>query len=310
VGKNLSRRSGPFCRLGASYIRRQTKRLEREARATARGQEEGIHDARVSSRRLREALKIFGDCFSAKRVRRWRRKCRRLGRRLGPARDAQVQKFWLEQALARTSNAPHRAAIGRLIRQVEKDFQAAMPHVLQAVEKLQADDLVEEMRQAARRLLKKDRKPASAAVRRRARREVLSRLADLLAAAVSLEDEADVPGHHQMRIRAKRLRYALEMFRPAYGRPLDAIIARAKKLQTLLGDLHDGDVWVGLLRGFLNPEPSGGRAGPSRANRAAIKALIAAQQQRNGELFSALVSYWRELDQRAVWPRLRKLLAK
>jgi CHAD domain-containing protein len=47
-----------------------------------------------------------------------------------------------------------------------------------------------------------------------------------------------------MRIAAKRLRYAIELFQQCWGRPIATFAKRTALLQTALGDLHDCDVWI------------------------------------------------------------------
>jgi CHAD domain-containing protein len=44
---------------------------------------------------------------------------------------------------------------------------------------------------------------------------------------------------HQYRILAKKFRYALELFQPAFGAVAREWLNRLKKVQTLLGDIHD-----------------------------------------------------------------------
>jgi CHAD domain-containing protein len=64
---------------------------ERDVRAT--------HDMRVALRRLRTALATFGDCFDERAVRTQARVLRRLARRLGQVRDADVHLAELRSAL-------------------------------------------------------------------------------------------------------------------------------------------------------------------------------------------------------------------
>ena len=74
--------------LAAQYIRRQAKQLAEQFDGI-RGAEdvEFIHRARVASRRLRAALKMFSDCFDAKKMKRWRKQIRGITEGLGEARD-------------------------------------------------------------------------------------------------------------------------------------------------------------------------------------------------------------------------------
>ena len=85
-------------------------------------------------------------------------------------------------------------------------------------------------------------------VRSQAGKSVRKRLKKLLDEARGLADAEQHERHHAMRIAAKRLRYTLELARPIAS-PISAEIGDAvKKLQTLLGEVHDCDVWVGTSR--------------------------------------------------------------
>jgi len=52
---------------------------------------------------------------------------------------------------------------------------------------------------------------------------------------------------HSFRLRTKRLRYTLEMFRPFYGPRLDEYLAALRQVQTRLGELNDCAVTRKLL---------------------------------------------------------------
>ena len=52
---------------------------------------------------------------------------------------------------------------------------------------------------------------------------------------------------HDLRIDAKRLRYALELFSPCWEGKLNAYANEVAGLQTALGELHDCDVWIESL---------------------------------------------------------------
>jgi len=61
---------------------------------------EAIHDMRVAIRRLRSAFRTFADCYPQKPLERIARRTRRLGRKLGEVRDADVHLAVLRSALA------------------------------------------------------------------------------------------------------------------------------------------------------------------------------------------------------------------
>ena len=54
---------------------------------------------------------------------------------------------------------------------------------------------------------------------------------------------------HQFRVKTKRFRYTLEMFRPLYGASLDKELDPIRELQSALGKLHDYHIIATLLAG-------------------------------------------------------------
>lgn len=88
-------------------------------------------------------------------------------------------------------------------------------------------------------------------VRTNARKIVATRTDEFFAFAPSLADPANVTELHDMRIAAKRLRYALELFADALGPDTAACIARIKEFQDVVGDIHDHDVHADILRAHL-----------------------------------------------------------
>lgn len=71
----------------------------------------------------------------------------------------------------------------------------------------------------------------------------------------------DVPSLHALRLRAKRARYAMEIFRPSeHGKPAQRLIKRLSALQDHLGTLNDGAVAAGLLETLGGPHGKHGYA--------------------------------------------------
>jgi len=121
-----------------------------------------------------------------------------------------------------------------------------------------------------------------------ARRIVATRLEELH----SLAEEALAPdaagAQHDMRIAAKRLRYALEIVGPCLGEPAEPARLAAKQLQSALGDLHDYDV--------IMPQVE------------AIPSLVATVRERRERLFRAFAELWRDEAIRDAWTALKRSL--
>jgi inorganic triphosphatase YgiF len=81
-----------------------------------------------------------------------------------------------------------------------------------------------------------------------AARTLAVRLAELEAHLPALDTPEDAGALHDLRIAAKRLRYAIELFQDVLPPDAPALIERLKDLQDDLGYIHDRDVLAGLAR--------------------------------------------------------------
>jgi CHAD domain-containing protein len=157
------------------------------------------------------------------------------------------------------------------------------------------------------------------------RRHVLCELDNLLERQDCLAHPEDRQRHHAMRIAAKRLRYTLEISRPAHaGRPdaaaktatdaaIDAAIEAAKRVQTLLGDVHDCDVWLDHLAALASAErrrivAAFGHPGRFSHVRPGIEHLQRDRRLRRRQAFQELVDYWNAPERRGIWDELRAAL--
>lgn len=90
-----------------------------------------------------------------------------------------------------------------------------------------------------------------ATVRANAQKIIAVRTAEFFSFAPYLANPAYVTQLHDMRIAAKRLRYALELFKDALDPDAAACITLIKAFQEYVGDIHDDDVLVDILRAHL-----------------------------------------------------------
>jgi hypothetical protein len=81
---------------------------------------------------------------------------------------------------------------------------------------------------------------------------ILDRLKELEKLSNGLFRPFEVENLHEMRIAAKRLRYAIELFQQCWGRSIATYAKRTARLQTALGDVHDCDVWIESFGNEIN----------------------------------------------------------
>lgn len=87
-------------------------------------------------------------------------------------------------------------------------------------------------------------------LRPNAARIVSTRLAELRSLAPAALEPAAATAQHDLRIAAKRLRYVLEIVGPCFGPEAQAGRDAAKKMQGVLGEIHDCDVMLPRAEGI------------------------------------------------------------
>ena len=98
--------SAPMRDAAATILHGLIRRALDRAPAVLQGDDpEATHDMRVALRRLRSATRTFGACYRGEGFRAFSRAGKRLRRRLGGLRDADVQLATLQSRLERASAA-------------------------------------------------------------------------------------------------------------------------------------------------------------------------------------------------------------
>ena len=223
-----------------SRVRVTSRLLQRRARALTKhlpgavaGDDRGVHQARVATRRLREAVPVLAAGLKRSRAGKAGRKIRRLTRALGTVRELDVTVSLLD-GLAATGDLPRTA------------IEQVRAHVLQERERRRAL-MLERLKDV--NTAKLDRRLASlaAALQRSSDQEwkgvLLTRLlkrAARLNSAIEAAGQMYAPEQlHQVRIAAKKLRYGLELAYEAGVRSAGQPLRVIKRSQDLLGTLHD-----------------------------------------------------------------------
>ena len=313
------------CSYGFAYLRKSWQSLVREAEGARRGQDpEHVHQMRVASRRLRAAMPIFRSCFPEKKYRKWRKEIKSITASLGKARDLDVQIGFLEEYLCGPpGNLPEQKTSGIPPETIPGDVSALLGHLRQkrrmaqpAVEIAGVSILEGGILDGFGAVLSSSREERSTGKRgklhRRAQKIISARTADLQAYEPFVHDPDAVTRHHEMRIAAKRLRYTLETFNRFYSGTLKNSIRKVRALQDVLGQLHDCDVWIGCLPGFMQELQEGeaectGKTRIKGKKRPGIPGLLQDRKRERERLYRIFVEKWEDLRKTGFFERLQEL---
>lgn len=216
---------------------------------------EGVHQARVATRRLRSDLRTFRTLVEPVAIEEVRQELRWLAGLLGFVRDGDVLLERMRRRAAELSDEDRRGA-AEVLATLEAHRDSAHATLLTALRDRRylrlLDRLVAEANAPA--LLPAADGPAEDVVAELVRGPWQS----LAKAARKLGKKPSDAELHGLRIRTKRLRYAAEAAAPVYGEHAHALAEAAADLQTVLGDLNDAVVARQWLRDWWQGDRSTG----------------------------------------------------
>ncbi len=193
-----------------------------------------MHQARVASRRLREALPVLTEGLHQTKAGKARRKIRRLTAALGGVRELDVTLHLLDEIADRPSIP--RAALAEVRAEVIEERERRRALMLKRLEHVDTVKLAHRLA-AVRRAV-----AASPAAQgwRAALAVRIARRARRLEKAIDAAGQIYAPDSlHQVRIAGKKLRYALEIADESGAVPCRDAVRTMKRVQEALGRLHD-----------------------------------------------------------------------
>lgn len=299
-------------------ILRHTDAIAAQIESVRSGKDiESIHRMRVATRRARNAMDLFESRLLPKRLKKWHKQIKGITQVLGAARDTDVQIQSVHHFLEMFDLESHKLygpGIERLLLRLNQRRSDLQPTVIAAMDHLESRGVVQEMQETLRDIQAQDRATGedavSASLQHQARKTILRRIEGLMAYAPHI----GVPGHleelHQMRKAAKYLRYTLEVYNPLFNDSLKAEIKLIKQIQTILGKLHDDDVWCHDLPIFLKDEEQrfrefyGHTRGFSRIARG-VRFILTGRQAHRETVHIQLADFWRQSKNTGQFDRLR-----
>jgi CHAD domain-containing protein len=210
--------------------------------AAQAGDMRSVHQARVATRRLREALPVLRTSLNDHALGRAERQVRKMTRVLGPVRELDVALAHLDELAA--NNRVSGRALTRLRQTIARERFARRRELLAAITPGKMERLEQRLGRAGE---KGEPVPPTSALAE-AHAQVVRR-ARRLASAVERAGGLYLPDRlHKVRIAAKKLRYALEIERELKRSRSTARVAQLKRLQDLLGRVHDYEILIDRAR--------------------------------------------------------------
>ena len=215
-------------------LERRTRALKRQLSAAIAGKDTGVHQARVASRRLREALPVLTEGLQHTKAGKANRKIRRLTQALGTVRELDVTLHLIDELAERPAIPRHALADVRALVIEEREQRRAV--MLERLDDVNAAKLARRLEAVRQALLQ----PSSSHAWRAALAGRIARRGRRLERAVAAAGQIYEPeGLHQVRISAKKLRYALEIADESGAAPCADTLRAIKRVQDALGRLHD-----------------------------------------------------------------------
>ncbi len=237
----------------------QLEELRLQDPGTRRGDDpEALHDMRVATRRLRAALTIFGAAFpprlrsSLRDELKWLRGC------LGGVRDVDVQLKRVADFCASTP-ASLRTAVESYSRYLQRRRAEYRKEMVEILHSPRYFALLERLEKFSIGSMPVSDDAALRAVGGLAADAVATAYQRVRKRGRKVQEEPTPEDLHELRIRAKRLRYALEFCRELTGREGRRAVRRLVRLQDLLGAFHDAVVAADFVRQYV--DGGGKRAG-------------------------------------------------
>lgn len=256
---------------------------------------EDVHQARVAARRLRAALRVFGDVLPVE-LQALRDELGWIAESLGAARDLDV----LAARLKRVASDLHASeAVVPYGAWLEERRQRALAAYDEAAQSERFGQLMESLRELDDLSpdpehdppLDEDAPPRIKKARRRLRKK-----------AEQLDENSPPAEFHKARIRTKWLRYTTEFLAPVYGKPADRLIGRTVALQDLLGDHQDGIVSVQRIEEAVHTAAAEWPAETSLA----LGRIVQREAEHGAQLRRCFRSTYRGVE--LAWTRLRRAL--
>lgn len=260
---------------------------------------EGVHQMRVAIRRLRSALRNFSSLMKSNPFKESKKDLKRLANTLGTARDQDVTIAALEKLHNKAKNERIKKNLAEKIekhRIVREEIQSELSKILDVS---LLENLRENFSKALNKVNEKNVKVAKLTAGEAGRKVISKNIHEFCDLSESLLNPFNQEKLHQLRIAAKRLRYAIELFAVCWGEQILPFANKISDMQDYLGELHDNDLWIVNLSRRLNKKKKKQRTDFW---------LLSKFTKRRTKNYRAALCLWSKWQKNKFLPRLEEVL--
>jgi putative phosphoesterase len=297
-----------YCRFGCEKLSELLRTFESPLQGVLENQDiEYVHKMRVASRRMRAAMPLFQSCCPRKKFKKWLREIRNVTRLLGEARDFDVEIAFIKTYMKRINSPSEISGIETLLKNHQDRRVALQATVANGLIELQSsgilDDMSKFLEQTAENLAYA---PTDSSVLEKAYWQISPRIDEFLASEKYVHEENAILKHHKMRIKAKWLRYTMEVFSSLYDNALSEEIDAIKNFQDVLGEMHDCDVWIDYLPKFMAESKSGQIAALTPDQENALLGFLTYIKDAKSKHYKQFVQMWDEKKEANFFSKIRE----
>lgn len=248
-----------ICAFGAAAILQQVENLKQDWEGVYSASEdiEYVHRMRVATRRFRSVFDIFSNCLPEKKRSNWEKEITRLTKALSDARDLDVYIVMLSDFSQTLPEPQYHPGISRLMLRISQQRQKIQPKIIKDLDRIRNKNILEEMETALKKRIPAQTNapsPYDPQLYQIAFKSINRCMNALLGYDGRIQDPKNIIDLHEMRLKAKTLRYNIEIFQDLYTDRLENQLVVAQDIQKQLGTIHDNDVWITNLVEFLEEE--------------------------------------------------------
>lgn len=220
-------------RVTTVLLNTRARALKRQLPLAIDGDDRGVHQARVATRRLREAVPVLTTGLKGSKGKKAAKKLRKLTRAMGSVRELDVTIALIDELAA--GDDLSRAALQDVRLRVEAERKLRRESMLEHLGEVNTDKLNRRLSSVGAAVAESDsqgwRQALSGRLLTRAKR---------LALRIEEAGQLYAPEHlHAVRIAVKQLRYGLELAADARVPAAAPLVRQLKRVQDVLGRLHD-----------------------------------------------------------------------